>query len=330
MIIKNFEINKININNFKIFLLYGPNEGYKDEIIENELSNSVRNIEKYDEKQVLENLHIFFSKLFNKSFFDEDKTIIVSRVSDKILDLIKKILERDLDDVKIFLKAGILDKRSKLRIFFEKEQKLACLPFYEDNKRTLVNIAYSFFKEKKYSISQESINIIVERSNGDRKHLLNEINKIILYKGENQKIRSEEVLKLTNLSENYGFNELVDNCLSKNLSRTSKIINENHFSVEDCILILRILLQKSKRVLNLLKLISVSKNIDQEILKYKPPIFWKDKEIVKKQIVNWSQNDIENLIFKVNELELLIKKNNINSLNILFDFLLSKSKKANN
>ena len=330
MIIKNFEINKININNFKIFLLYGPNEGYKDEIIENELSNSVRNIEKYDEKQVLENLHIFFSKLFNKSFFDEDKTIIVSRVSDKILDLIKSILERDLDDVKIFLKAGILDKRSKLRIFFEKEQKLACLPFYEDNKRTLVNIAYSFFKEKKYSISQESINIIVERSNGDRKHLLNEINKIILYKGENQKIRSEEVLKLTNLSENYGFNELVDNCLSKNLSRTSKIINENHFSVEDCILILRILLQKSKRVLNLLKLISVSKNIDQEILKYKPPIFWKDKEIVKKQIVNWSQNDIENLIFKVNDLELLIKKNNINSLNILFDFLLSKSKKANN
>ena len=330
MIIKNFEINKININNFKIFLLYGPNEGYKDEIIENELSNSVRNIEKYDEKQVLENLHIFFSKLFNKSFFDEDKTIIVSRVSDKILDLIKSILERDLDDVKIFLKAGILDKRSKLRIFFEKEQKLACLPFYEDNKRTLVNIAYSFFKEKKYSISQECINIIVERSNGDRKHLLNEINKIILYKGENQKIRSEEVLKLTNLSENYGFNELVDNCLSKNLSRTSKIINENHFSVEDCILILRILLQKSKRVLNLLKLISVSKNIDQEILKYKPPIFWKDKEIVKKQIVNWSQNDIENLIFKVNDLELLIKKNNINSLNILFDFLLSKSKKANN
>ena len=330
MIIKNFEINKININNFKIFLLYGPNEGYKDEIIENELSNSVRNIEKYDEKQVLENLHIFFSKLFNKSFFDEDKTIIVSRVSDKILDLIKSILERDLDDVKIFLKAGILDKRSKLRIFFEKDQKLVCLPFYEDNKRTLVNIAYSFFKEKKYSISQESINIIVERSNGDRKHLLNEINKIILYKGENQKIRSEEVLKLTNLSENYGFNELVDNCLSKNLSRTSKIINENHFSVEDCILILRILLQKSKRVLNLLKLISVSKNIDQEILKYKPPIFWKDKEIVKKQIVNWSQNDIENLIFKVNDLELLIKKNNINSLNILFDFLLSKSKKANN
>ena len=330
MIIKNFEINKININNFKIFLLYGPNEGYKDEIIENELSNSVRNIEKYDEKQVLENLDIFFSKLFNKSFFDEDKTIIVSRVSDKILDLIKSILERDLDDVKIFLKAGILDKRSKLRIFFEKEQKLACLPFYEDNKRTLVNIAYSFFKEKKYSISQECINIIVERSNGDRKHLLNEINKIILYKGENQKIRSEEVLKLTNLSENYGFNELVDNCLSKNLSRTSKIINENHFSVEDCILILRILLQKSKRVLNLLKLISVSKNIDQEILKYKPPIFWKDKEIVKKQIVNWSQNDIENLIFKVNDLELLIKKNNINSLNILFDFLLSKSKKANN
>ena len=330
MIIKNFEINKININNFKIFLLYGPNEGYKDEIIENELSNSVRNIEKYDEKQVLENLDIFFSKLFNKSFFDEDKTIVVSRVSDKILDLIKSILERDLDDVKIFLKAGILDKRSKLRIFFEKEQKLACLPFYEDNKRTLVNIAYSFFKEKKYSISQESINIIVERSNGDRKHLLNEINKIILYKGENQKIRSEEVLKLTNLSENYGFNELVDNCLSKNLSRTSKIINENHFSVEDCILILRILLQKSKRVLNLLKLISVSKNIDQEILKYKPPIFWKDKEIVKKQIVNWSQNDIENLIFKVNDLELLIKKNNINSLNILFDFLLSKSKKANN
>ena len=330
MIIKNYEIKKIKVDTFKIFLLYGPNEGRQDEIIKNELCKENEIIEKYDEKDVLSNLDQFSSNIFNKSFFDDKKTIIISRVSDKMLWLLNSIQENPVDDIKIILKAGLLDKKSKLRNIFEKDKKLACIPFYQDDKRTLIDIALKFFKERKYFISQESINIIVERSNGDRKNLLNQIEKITIYKDKDQKISSDEVLKLTNLSENYGFSELIDNCLSKNSFRTSKIINENNFSVDDCILIVRILLQKSKRVLNLKKSVLISNNIDAEVLKYKPPIFWKDKEIVKRQVTNWKQRDIENFIFKINDLELVIKKNSDNSLNILFDFLLSNSEKVNN
>lgn len=330
MIIKNYEIKKIKVNNFKIFLLYGSNEGRQDEIIKNDLCEECEIIEKYDEKDILGNLDQFLSGIFNKSFFEDKKTVVISRVSDKILEFVNNILESSVNDIKIILRAGLLDKRSKLRNIFEKEKKLACIPFYQDEKKTLIDISLRFFKERKYSISQESINIIVERSNGDRKNLLNQINKITLYKEKGQKISSDEVLKLTNLSENYSFGELVDNCLSKNSFKTAKIINENNFSIDDSIFILRILLQRSKRVLNLIKSVSLSNNIDEEVLKYKPPIFWKEKETVKRQVMNWKQKEIEGFIFKINDLELMIKKNNINSLNILFDFLLSNSVNLNN
>ena len=201
-----------------------------------------------------------------------------------------------------------------------------CIPFYPDDKKTLIPIAIDFFKKNKIPYSQEIINLIIERSSGDRKNLNNELEKILVLFHSKKKITLEEVLQLTNLSENYSISELTDNCLSKNLKRTVKIINENNFSSEDCIIIIRSLLSKSKRLLKLKNNSISKKNVEEVISSYKPPIFWKDKEVVKKQIESWSVEESQKLIYEINNIELSIKKNSSNSLNILSDFLLNKSR----
>ena len=172
--------------------------------------------------------------------------------------------------------------------------------------------------------------MLVARSRGDRLNLNNEMSKIENFTKNKKKINIDEILKLTNLAENYSVTELVDNCLAKNSKKTVNILNENNYSSEDCILIIKTLLIKAKRLNKLQNQTKNNKNIDQIITTFKPPIFWKDKEIVKEQIKNWSLKKIENLIYKINEIELLIKKNSSNSINILFDFIITQSNKTNN
>ena len=327
MIIKAFEYLKIKNSKNKIFLFYGENDGYKNQVIKEVfIDNFKGDVERFDENEVLNNLENFISSLRNKSFFIEFKLILISRVSEKILKLIEEILKKEIEDVTIILNAQILEKRSKLRGLFEKDKNLVCIPFYKDDSRTLSQLANNFFKNKKISISQEIINLIVERSRGDRINLNNELNKISLFLLNKEKINIEDVLKLTNLAENYSISELVDNCLSKNTNKINKIFNENIFSVDDCILIIRTLLLKTKRLLEIKKINNSNKNIEQIISNFKPPIFWKDKEIVKNQVSKWSQGETEKLIYKINDVELIVKKNYNSSLNIISDFILNTAK----
>ena len=179
MIIKQFEINKINLDKNNFYLLYGENEGHKNEIIKNNFTNRFQNqIHKYDEKEILENKNDFFDSILTKSFFEDKKLIIISRVSDKIKNIIEEIIFKNIKDTTVILSTNILEKKSKLRNFFEKEKNTICIPFYADTSQTLNNIAQTFFKEKKISISQQTINLIIERCRGDRKNLKNELEKI--------------------------------------------------------------------------------------------------------------------------------------------------------
>jgi len=331
MIFKAFEINKINFSKYNLYLFYGENEGYKNEIIKKKFEILYDNqIYKYDEKEILENKNEFFNSILTKSFFEKKKLIIISRVSDKIKDIIEEITLKNIIDVTIVLSTNVLEKKSKLRNFFEKNKNIICIPFYADTHQTLTNISINFFKEKKISISQHTINLIVERSRGNRENLNNELEKINNYSKFGKKISTEDILKLTNLSENYNVSELTDNCLAKNIKKTSHILNENNFSSEDCILIIRTLLLKAKRLLKLQEEAKKNNNIEQVVTSFKPTIFWKDKDIVKQQINNWSLEKIKKMIISINKTELLIKKNSINSLNILSDFILTQSKKLNN
>ena len=327
MIIKAYEHHKIKKLNNKIFLFYGENDGYKNQVIKDVFIDDFKGkIERFDEGEILSNFENFISSLRNKSFFDELKLILIARVTEKIIKLIDELLNKKINDIIIILNAPALEKKSKLRSLFEKDKNLICIPFYKDDNRTLSQLANNFFKNNKISISQEIINLIIERSSGDRINLNNELNKISLFLLSKEKINIEDVIKLTNLAENYSISELADNCLSKNIKKINKIFNENVFSVEDCILIIRTLLIKSKRLLEIKKIHYTNKNIEEVIANYKPPIFWKDKEIVKTQASQWTLKDTEKLIFKINDVELLIKKNYYNSLNIISDFVLNAAK----
>jgi len=327
MIIKAYEHQKIKKIKNNIFLFYGENDGYKNHVIKDIfIDNYKGNIERFEESEILNNFENFISSLINKSFFDELKLIVISRVSEKIIKLIDELLDREINDVTIVLNTNNLEKKSKLRTIFEKDKNLICVPFYKDDNRTLIQLANNFFKNNKIAISQEIVNLIVERSSGDRINLNNELNKISLFLLNKEKINIDDVIKLTNLAENYSISELADNCLSKNIKKINKIFNENVFSVDDCILIVRTLLLKSKRLLEIKKINNSNKNIEQVISNYKPPIFWKDKEIVKNQVSKWSLNDTEKLIYKIHDIELMIKKNYYSSLNIVSDFILSTAK----
>ena len=328
MIIKSFETSKINFNKNNFYLLYGENEGYKNEVIKKYFEKIYPNsIYRHDENQILDDKDKFLNGLLSKSFFDIKKLIIISRVSDKIVDLIEEIISKNIKDITIILSAKILEKKSKLRNFFEKEKKIICVPFYADSNQTLNSIALKFFKEKKISISQQTINLLIERCRGNRENLNNELEKIENFSKSEKKINSDDILKLTNLAENYNATELTDNCLAKNIKKTTNILNENHYSTEDCILITRTLLIKAKRLLKIQEEINSNKNIEEVVANFKPPIFWKDKEIVKKQIANWPLKKVKDMITNINNIELLIKKNSINSLNILSDFIITQTKK---
>jgi len=317
------------INKNNMFLFHGVNEGHKEEILENFFFPKFKNVFKYFEKEIFTNIESFYNEVLSKSFFEKDKLIVIKNASDKIRNEIQILKEKKLDDINIILISGILDKKSKLRNLFEKEKNLISVGFYSDNNQTLSTIAKSFFLKKKIPISNESINLIVNRANGERINLNNELEKIESYIADKKKISIEEIYSITNLSENYSINELVDNCLAKNKQKTIYILNENNFSFEDTIIIIRTFLIKSKRLLKLSENFKENKNLDKTILNFKPPIFWKDKDLVKQQIKNWSLNKTYELIDEINKIELDIKKNSLNSINILLDFILNTSKTNN-
>ena len=329
MIIKSFEINKKkNFDNQHYFLIYGENEGLKSEIIQILKKNFLGKIETVDESQILNNTDLFHEKLLNKSLFEKEKTIIINRCTEKIYDFIEVITEKYIPDIKIILNANILEKKSKLRNLFEKSKKLVVIPTYKDNSLTLAEITKKFFYNYKISISQETINLLVNRCNGDRGYLKLELEKILIYMQNRKNISLEEIYKLTNLSENFSINELVDNSLSKNIQKTSEIINESNYKSEDGILILRTFLQKAKRLLSLYEKKAKNESIDSLINNHKPPIFWKDKPIVKKQLENWSKSKVKDLIININKTELFFKKNNSSGLMTIFNFIYETSEKS--
>ena len=324
MIVKYYEINKTDLSKFNYFLLYGKNEGLKKEIINEKILKKIQGeITKYDDNEFTNNYDEILSKVLNKSLFEEKKIIIIYRVGERIFKYIEDITHHKIDDVKFIFISDALEKKSKIRKLFENENSFISIPVYEDNARDLTNIVIKFLNERKISLSRESINLLVSRASGDRENLKIELEKIYYYSLSNNSIDLENIKKLTNLAENYSVGELADSYLSKNIKNVSKILNENNYSDEDCILILRTILNKSKRLLNIIEKYNQTKDLDKTLSTIKPTIFWKDKENVKIQANSWNLKDLKNNIYKINGLESLIKTNSKSSLNILSDFIVN-------
>jgi len=330
MILKSFELNKLRLGNHNFYLFYGNNEGLKEETIKSLFEkNYLDKIYRYEEKEILDNLGNFFNSVFTKSFFDNEKLIIINRVTDKIKDIIEELIEKNSRDIQFVLNSTNLEKKSTLRKLFEREKTIICTPFYEDNNQTLNSIVSQFFRNKKIPISQQLINILIERSRGDRKNLNNELTKIESFSLNKKNINLQEIIQLTNLADNYSASELIDHSLAKNTRKTVTILNENNFSDEDNIIIIRTLLAKLKRLVKIYELMDEKNNIDQAVTLVKPPIFWKDKPLVIQQIKSWGKNELENLIYETNQIEFLIKKNSSIAKNILSDFVITNSKNIN-
>jgi len=331
MIIKSFELNKLKLKNHNFYLFYGDNEGLKEEIIKNLFEkNYLDKIHRYEEKEILDNIRSFFNGVLTKSFFDNEKLIIINRATDKIKVVIEELIEKDPQDVLFILNSKSLEKKSSLRKLFEKEKSIICSAFYEDNNQTLNSIISQFFRNKRIPISQQLINIVIERSRGDRKNLNNELGKIESFSLNKKNVTAQEIIKLTNLADNYSASELVDHSLAKNARKTATILNENNYSDEDNIIIIRTLLAKLKRLVKIYELVDGKKTIDQAVSSFKPPIFWKDKPLVTQQINSWKKDELEHLIYESNEIEFLIKKNSSLGKNIISNFIMSNSKKTNN
>ena len=320
MILKTFELNKNNIDKFKFFLLYGENEGLKEEIINKIKKNQNGKEIKYEEAQILKSKSEFYNEIKNKSLFDEKRIFFLERCTEKISELLIEIFEVASDDLFI-INCSILEKKSKLRNYAEKSSNVVVIPTYKDNSQSLINIARKFFSEEKISISTETLNLLVNRCMGDRGILNKELDKISNYISEKKIISLKEIAVLTNLSENYSASELVDASLTKNYIKVKEILNENIYSQEDTFLILRVFLQKAKKLLSLLEIINSENNVEKAINEYKPPIFWKDKPVLKKQLQLWSFENIINLICELNDIEIKIKKNSSQNLILMKNFI---------
>lgn len=323
MILKNFNVNENIFQKNSLFLFYGNNEGFKDDEILKITKN--KNLTLMEEKEILNDTESFFNNINSGSLFDKEKIILIKRVTDKIYKIIEEINQKKTKDIKIILNSGALDKKSKLRNLFEKNKDMICIAYYPDTNEILLKLAKSFLERNKISISNQDINLIVNKCGGDRIFLKNELNKIFYYSVNKKKISTDNIKKLVNLAENYNISELIDNCLAKNEKKTLNILNENNFNNEDCILITRTFINKSKKILKLSEEFRNNKNIDQVISSAKPPIFWKDKEITMQQIYKRNPKDLKNLIYKLSELEFYIKKNINNSLKLITDFILNQS-----
>src|SRR5210317_557826 len=330
MILKSFNLDNINLHT-QVILFYGNNNAQKNEEID-KLFQKNKSLEKikYDEKDILSELESFYGAIFNHSFFEKEKFILINNVSDKILSIIMELNTRELGDLKIILNADILDKKSKLRVFFEKDKSFACVPFYPDNETSLSRITYQYLKNNNFSLSGEIVNNLIKKSNGDRDQLIIELDKIKMF-SKNKKITNDHVMKLVNLSQEHEVAELVNNYLTQNKIKLKTMLNDNIIIQEDCIIIIRTLISKIKRLIKLIEAYNKNTNLENSVNSFKPPIFWKEKEIIKKQMLTWPKDHIKKLLYEVNNLELLIKSESNISGYLLVNFLLEKKfSKTNN
>ena len=331
MIVKQSDLkNKVD-NKIKYYLLHGINKGIIEDSIDTIFKKKFNEKnENYDELEILNNINIFKEGIFNKSFFDNSKTIIINRATDKIFFLLKEIIENNPDDIILIIKSSVLDKKSKLRNYFEKQNNTISCTFYEENYQSLVNFSQNFLRDKNIKISLEVLNLIIDRSKGDRINLKNELQKITSFSINNNLINLDQIKKLTNLAENHDLSKLVDSYLAKNERKTLKILNENNLNDEDIIKIIRLLIQKLKRLKSLKIMLGNNSDPDQVLASYKPPIFWKDKEIIKHQLKNLTLENIKFLIFEINFLELNIKKNSLVSKQLLNNFIMESFRFSSN
>ncbi len=335
MLIKSYEILKKDLNFLNSFLIYGENTGLKQDVVKSVIKlKEKKNIKykqfKFEEGEIIKNQNDFFNLIFSGSLFDKKKVIFVNRTTDRLFNLISEISKKDIKDILIFFEADQLEKKSKIRNLFEKDKNLVCIACYQDNNFDLIKIINDEIKQTKIKLSTESINLLIERASGDRNNLRNEVNKLKSFALNKQMVSYDQVKELTNMVGNYQNDYIVNICLNGDKKKLNKVLRENNFSFEDFLILLKIFSKKIHRLLKIKIFNRLEKNLDQIFNQIRPPIFWKEKEDVKKQVRLWNEKKLNLIIKKINEIELNCKKNHELATNITLDFLATVCDKVNN
>ena len=327
MIYKSYLVEEnISILKHNLTLFYGENSGlindFKKDIYLKEKNNLII---KLTQEEIIYDKSVLFTQLQNSSLFEDKKIIFINNASDKLFPIIKDILS-EIKDNKLFLFSEALEKRSKLRIFFEKEKNVNLIPCYNDNLLTLKNIVTKRLKDFK-SINPDVVNVIIENSNSDRTKLNNEIEKIKTY-FLNKTINLEELIKLLNIKENDNFNNVKDQALIGNSKNTNNLLSNTVIEDEKIIFYLNIINQRLIKIREIY--MSKEKNLEKAVSGLKPPIFWKDKAIFMQQVGNWEEKKINKAINMTYEIETTLKsKANINKQIILKKLIVDMCNLAN-
>ena len=320
MIAKSFIIEKdINTLNNNLVLFYGENLGLKNffkkklKIIEKSIKTLV-----YSQDEIVKNAEIIFTEVLNKSLFDKEKIIFINDANDKILPIIQEI-ESLVNNQKIYLFAELLDKKSKLRNYFEKSKDKIAVPCYADNEVTIKKIILNKLKNFK-GVTTQNINLILQSCNLERDKLYSELDKIITC-FDNNEIDDEKLIKLLNVSENDNFSVLKDEALNGNKIKTNRLLKDTFIHPEKNFLFLNMF---NKRLIDLSKIDDTNKSttLEEKMDKIKPPIFWKDKPFFIQQSKKWNKHKIRKALSETYNLELRIKSNSLVDQGILIKKLI--------
>ena len=321
MIIKNYQLNTNSElpKKYKTLLLYGINEGLKKEFIE-KIKQENKNTEIYNffEEEILKDNHLFYEIIFNNSLFEERKIIFLHEATDKIFNIINECLNKLDQRIKLYIIANSLDKKSKLRKLFEESENEGIIPLYEDDGKTLLNYIKKELNGFK-GLTNEVCNLIISNSKLDRRLIQNEIVKIKTLFND-KTIKNESLINLLNLKKESNFEEIRDSAITGEKIKLNKLLSSNNLNKDDLFFYLNSLIFKFKKMKDLLG--SKEKNIDKIIDNAKPPIFWKEKPILKKQLNTWSKKNIDKVINILNEAEILTKKNSQIESTLIFNNLL--------
>ena len=320
MIYKSYQIEQ-NIFNLdkNLFLFYGENLGLQEDI-KNKLINNRKKIEiiKFNQDDILKNQKKFFNEIFNISLFENEKLFFISQVNDKLLQVIED-LEDKIDSQKLYFFSGLLDKKSKIRNYFEKSNNYGAVACYADNEISIRKLIFERLKGFE-GLSGQNINLIIQNSNLDRIKLKNELNKIVSY-FQNKKIETKKLEILFDFKINENFNSLKDEALNGNKSKTNELLSETIIESEKNIFYLALINQRLNKLSETLK-ITNNDNFEAAMNELRPPIFWKDKPIFINQAKKWDINKIKNVLSKTYNLEIKIKSNTIINKNLLMKKLI--------
>ncbi len=303
LIEKNFK----SLDKHKLTLFYGENNGLKTDFKELiKTNNQEIEILNMHQDEIISNNNILFDEIINKSLFGDKKIIVIEKAGEKILKIIEDIIDK-IDDTKIYIFTDSLEKKSKLRSYFEKSKELGICACYNDNEITIRKIIEKKLSKHK-GLTTEIINLIINNTNLNRDKVNNEVEKINSYfHKKNLDINELDILLNARISDD--FNLLKDEALNGNKINTNKLLSDTVFETENNVMYLNIINQRIRRLVEINNFKEQDKNVEKIIESLRPPIFWKDKPNVINQSKKWSKEKVTKILKKTYQTEIELKSN---------------------